>query len=94
MPPFFELLLLSLVGIAIHLVTRLIEARRKKEKLDLTLQILGVILSFLISFLLIYTRDSIADIFPITPIIAGVTGYSAQSMFHKLVTIKTKNLDK
>jgi len=81
------------VGIAIHLVTRLIESRRKGEKVDFMLQILGVILSFLISFLLIYTRESIKDIFPITPIIAGVTGYSAQSIFAKLVTIKSKITD-
>lgn len=93
MPPFFELLLIASIGIAIHFITRLIEARNKKENIDWVLQGLGMVLSLLISFMLIYTRDSIKDIFPITPFIAGITGYSAQSIFAKLVTMKTKSLE-
>lgn len=90
-PPFLELLFLASIGISIHSVMKLMDIRKKKQEFDAVMFFSGIVVSFLISVLLIYTRESFSEIYPMKPITAGITGYASQSIFKNVMDMVQKN---
>lgn len=87
-----ELYILGFLGVVIHLLKKLWEARKKKIELDHILETISTIISLLIVGTLVYVREDLAKIFPIVPLTAIILGYSAQSVFRFIVNLKTKDI--
>lgn len=95
---FIELLLLSYAGILIHYLFKLKEAADKNQldslftRAALVKDIIGASLSVVCASTMVYIREDISAIFVVTPAAAVMAGYSAQSIFTKIMGAKTPNI--
>lgn len=91
-PVFWEYFFLAMLGSLLHLLSKVYEQIKKEEPFTLknrTLYTIGTIMSVIMSFVIIYSREDIASVYPITTLIAVMTGYSSQSVFNKLLSTKS-----
>lgn len=90
---FWELLFLSFVGVVLHILSKIKERIDQERAFDFKFRLqlsISVIMSMLISFILVYSRNEIKEFLPMTTLIAAMTGYMAQSIFAKLISVKMK----
>ena len=89
-----ELYIFCFIGIVIHFVTKFIEYRQKKMKIDKVMELLSGILSVLIGGVIIYGRAQLEGIYPITLFTALGAGYSSQSVLRFVIkSVMPKNSD-
>lgn len=80
-----ELYILALAGVALHLLTKIFEARKNKLKLDFVLESLATLISLIIVSVLVYSKDDLEAFYPVNKITAIILGYIAQSLFRVLI---------
>ena len=83
-----NLIVLGLAGILLHYLSRWKELADKKQNLNLSSEIPGILISIITTIVLILTRDDYKTYFQVTSIGAAVLGYCSQSVWTKLVTMK------
>lgn len=84
-----ELLLLSYTGIVLHYLFSWKEIIEKKQNgFNWKLEIPTFFISVISASVLIYVREDIAAIFPVTPIGAVILGYFGQDIFNKVINAK------
>ena len=74
-----------LFGVAIRFLLKWDSARRIGKKFDLTLALISSGLSFVSISFLIFVRSDIEAILPFNPFLAGVYGYTGDSLFRAMM---------
>lgn len=85
---FYEFFLLAFLGVLIHFLTMAKEAYERNENIKWIPSIISFIISLIIIFVMVYSRESFVDIYPLTHLTAVILGYSSQSIFLKLAKMK------
>lgn len=80
-----ELYILAVAGIIIHFLKKIYEARKKSTKLDYVLETISISISIIIVIALIFSKEDLEALYPITKLTALLLGYTAQSTFRFLV---------
>lgn len=83
-----ELQLLGIAGLLIHFLKDWVTQYEQEKKYKLTQSIPAVLLSIVTTSLLIYLKDSIADLYVITKFSAVVLGYFGNSVFFSFIIAK------
>lgn len=83
---FIELFLLGLAGAFVHAAIKL-QKGGKKSTIYFNFGISAVIVA-----ILVYVRDEMVTVFPLTKLIIVGVGYSAQSIFENIVSLARKKL--
>ena len=84
-----ELYILGLAGVLLHLLTKLLEARKSKLKLDWVLETIASLISVIIVIALVYAKEDLKAFYPISKVTAIILGYTAQSILRVLIkTVK------
>lgn len=89
---FWELFFLGIVGALLHILLKIKQARDKGQTVDTVAQLFNLGISILIVGVLVYIRDEMVSIFPMTKLIVLGVGYSAQSMFLNIVSLARKKV--
>jgi hypothetical protein len=76
---------LGAIGILIHFLKKLLEYKGSGKKMDRTTEIISSVISILIMAALVYSKDDLEAIFPITKLGSVLLGFSSQSIFRSLV---------
>ncbi len=84
----FQLYLLGLAGILVHYLTRWKEIQDKQEKVTLISELPGFLIALITTFVLILVKDDYATVFAVTKLGAFMLGYTCQSVWNKIVTMK------
>jgi hypothetical protein len=87
-----ELMLLGQAGVFIHYFKGWVTANNKGEKYDLIKAIPMAVLSSITTGLLIYLRDDIVNLYPITKFSAIALGYFGNSVFFSFLDTKKPKL--
>lgn len=88
-----ELQLLGLAGLLIHYLKQWVGLNKEGKTYNLGKAIPTAVLSGMTTFLLIYLKDDINDIYPITRFSCVVLGYLGSSIFFSFVDArKPKNI--
>lgn len=80
-----ELYILAIGGIIIHFLKKVYEARHKKIEIDYVLEGISTAISILIVVALVFSKEDLETLYPITKLTALLLGYTAQSTFRFLV---------
>lgn len=83
-----ELMLLGQAGVLLHYLKEWVLADKKGNKYELRKAIPMALLSSITTLLLIYLKDDIQDLYPITKFNAIVTGYVGNSVFFSFVDVR------
>ncbi len=87
---FLEFGALGLLGILLDIIFKVKDVLQVGAKPNWGLAVLNTIASVIITGVVIYAREDIKDIYPITMFTAFLTGYTAQSIFRKIIQVKDK----
>lgn len=90
----FELYVMGLGGVILHLLTKLYNAKKKGIKLDFGLELISVGISALIVLLFIFAKDDLKPFYPLNTFTAIVLGYSAQSVARQLFKMAMPKTEK
>lgn len=83
-----ELQLLGLLGLVIHYLKNWQEYNLQGKRYEVKKSIPTIILSAVTTGVLIYLRDSIQDLYVVTPFSALVIGYFGNSLFFSFISAK------
>ena len=86
---FFTFFSLALSGMAIHILTTVKEAYERGENIKWIPFTISCIISLIINFVMVFSRESFMDIYPLTYLTSVILGYSSQSIFLKIAKMKT-----
>lgn len=89
---FWELCLLGTIGALLHTLLKIKQARDLKKSIDTGAHLFNLAISILIVGVLVYIRDEMVSIFPMTKLIVLGVGYSAQSVFLNVVSLARKKV--
>lgn len=87
---FWELFLLGTAGALLHTLLTVGQFWKKKQSSPWPRLLLDLTISVLIVAIIVYVREDIMTILPLNKFIAAGVGYSAQSLFPKLVSLGLK----
>jgi len=79
------LLLAMLAGVLIRFLLKWDSAKRYKRKFDLQLALISGGLSVVTIAFLVFVRNDISGVLPFTPFLAGVYGYTGDSLFRAMM---------
>ena len=85
---FFEFFGLAFLGVLIHFLSKVKEAYEKGEPIKWIPTIISLLISLIIIFVMVYSRSSFVDIYPLTYLTSAILGYSSQSIFLKIAKMK------
>lgn len=83
-----ELMVLLLIGVAIHYIKDWVMHQKKGLKYGWQKAIPTMLLSIITGMVLVYLRDSIKDLYVVTPFGAVILGYVGNSAFFSFVDAK------
>jgi hypothetical protein len=85
---FFEFFWLAFLGVLIHFLSMIKESYEKNEQIKWIPIIISLMISLIIIFVMVYSRSSFTDIYPLTYLTSVRLGYSSQSIFLKIAKMK------
>lgn len=85
---FFTFFSLAFLGMLIHFLTMIKEAYERSESIKWIPTIISLIISLIIIFVMVFSRSSFVDIYPLTYLTSVILGYSSQSIFLKIAKMK------
>ncbi len=85
---FFTFFILAFLGMLIHVLTMVKEAYERGENIKWIPFTISCIISLIIIFVMVFSRESFTDIYPLTYLTSVILGYSSQSIFLKIAKIK------
>jgi len=88
-----ELYLLTLVGLFMHHAKKYVEHYNDGKKYKIKGLVPTIILSIVTSLIIVYLREDIGSLYPITPFSALVIGYFGNSIFFSFIKAKKPQLD-
>lgn len=91
-PVMIELQILGLIGLLIHYLKVWVNLNKDGETYNLKKAIPTAVLSGITTALLIYLKDDIEDLYPITRFSAIVLGYMGNSVFFSFIDAKKPNV--
>lgn len=83
-----KLLLLGQAGVFIHYFKAWVEANKKEENYNLRKAVPSAALSSIVTAVLVYLKDDIADLYVVTPLGAVILGYFGNSAFFSFIETK------
>lgn len=83
-----ELLLLGQIGVLLHYLKEWVLTDKQGKKYELKKAIPMALLSSITTILLIYLKEDIKDLYPITKFNAIVTGYVGNSIFFSFIDVR------
>jgi len=94
MNPLMELMLLGITGVFLHYFKEWANANKRGELYNLSKALPMAALSSITTLLLVYLKDDIADLYPVTRFSAVILGYFGNSVFFSFVDTKKPNVSK
>jgi hypothetical protein len=88
-----DLYILTLVGLFMHHAKKYVEHYNEGRKYSIKGLAPTIILSIVTSLVIVYLRDDIGSLYPITPFSALVIGYFGNSIFFSFIKAKKPQLD-
>lgn len=88
-----ELFLLGQAGVLLHYLKEWVLANKAGKKYDLKKALPMALLSSITTALIVYLKDDLTDIYPLSKFNVVVTGYFGNSVFFSFVDVrKPKNI--
>lgn len=80
------LYIMGVVGVGIHFLWKIYETYGQKRNWEK--ELLSLAISTLVMVVMVFGKEDLEGIMPVTRLGATIIGYSAQSIFRKVVNIK------
>jgi len=81
-----------LFGVTVRLLYKYTAARRNKSQFNWELAITAALLSIITNFGLVLVREDLTAILPYSYLLAGIYGYTGDSIFRGVAKLSTPNL--
>lgn len=82
---YLELGILGILGIILHVIVKIKPKVIAKEKIEWRAHIINTIFSVIILGVLIWLKDDVEDVYPLTKLNIFITGYAADSVFRNIM---------